>query len=321
MGKGACADEARGRGWARQRAREGGAALIAAIWWSLVIAMIAIAVARETRTALTISLNEVGAAKARAAAEAGVDAMVLALAAEARGLRAPVGAARPSWARAKAAPDRPLLGASAPVGVDGRPYAWALEEFVVTVRAEAEIGKYDLNTGDPALAPLVLAAAGVASDETTLAPILALRRRGLDGRRISWRLDAKGATSIDDVVTKAGLDDREYARIAPFITVASRRIEPAPALAPEALFDALPLSDDARSLALAARREARAPWPANAPLTFTIRARAEAADGGAATAGALVEISPSGGTAIRYLRRDRVTADLAGINQPAPVRY
>ncbi|MCG8443910.1 MAG: hypothetical protein MI723_19075, partial [Caulobacterales bacterium] len=175
--------------------RDRGIALIAAVWWTLIVSMLALGVARETRTVVKIAANEVIAAETRAAAEAGITALTLALAAEARGRAAPLS----SPARSRAHP--PLAG-DVPLALDGRPYSWAFQGAELTLSARAERGKYDLNTGDPALLRPLLAAADIADPERVAADILAERRRGRDGRSISWRLGDQG---FDGVGELAGL--------------------------------------------------------------------------------------------------------------------
>ena len=273
-----------------------GVALLAAVWWTLIIAMLAVAASRETRTLAVIAANERLAAQNRAAADAGIAAAALALAAEARGLPVRVPAASPALADGSA----PVLGrAGAAIPIDGRPLRWSHGEAAVTLTIMAERGRYDLNAGDPALLPAVLAAAGVRDRDAAAAQILARRQRGRDGRSIPWRIGDPGFAGPGELGGLPALSRAEIARLTPLVTTVSRRAAPDPALAPEALYRALPLDPDTRRRLDAVRAGPPGPPVLAGPEAFTITAVAVQPGGGRVEVSARLEVRPDGAPAVR----------------------
>ncbi len=309
--------------------RQRGVALIAAIWWTIIVAALAIGVSRASRTLLAVASNEVEAAQLRAAARAGVDAMALVLAAQSRGVRAPLDAPQGPTAGAQSN-DAQRLAAAGPVAVDGRPYAWRFDGVDVVIRVAAERGKYDLNAGDPALLPFVAAAAGAEDPNGVAAAILAQRRLGRDGASISWRLGAAGFAAVEDLAGLPGVTLALYERLAPLVTVYAPQSEPDFVAASPILAAALPMSEDARAL-LEAERAAvsldgppafAARGPTAPPAAFAISAEAARPAGAAAAAAAIILIEPAAEPPIAVLRRyDRPFAASLAAGVSAENRY
>ncbi len=274
---------------------ERGVALFTAVWLTLAISVLAIGVARESRTAVAITANEIAAARAAQAAEAGLARLMLTVLAEAEGLPLPVDAEERAYARGAEPIGR------GPFPLDGRPVAWARADAVVILRAEAERGKYDLNAGRPALLARILAAAGAPEPARLAEAMLDRRRRDLS-LGVSWRLDDREIASLDDVARLPGVDRALRDRLAPLVTVWSDRVDPDPATAPAALYAVLPLSEAARTLAEEARAARRYETDGDAEM-YTLRVRARLADGTAAEASALVEIDPGGAPPLRIVAR------------------
>lgn len=288
----------------RRSAPERGVALLIAIWLTLAVSVLAMGAARETRTTVRIAANEVAAAQARAAAEAGIERMALALAAQSRGLAAaPPGQAAFGLSPSAAGAEAPVFDPRAPLRLDGALYRWRFGEATVLLSAQAERGKLDLNAGDDALLAPLLAAIGAPAPDRIAEEILAARGRDGRGGGVSWRLDPRPFESVADAAHLPSVSSELFARLAPLVTVASGRVEPDPGVAPDPLYRALPLSEDERRRIDARRALAPAAWTLAAPEVFTLRARAETQGGAAVEASALVEIDPESDRPIRVIAR------------------
>jgi len=276
---------------ARTISRDRGIALFAAIWVIAVISGLALAVTREGRVVTQIVLNERAAAETREAAKAGLVWLQAALAAQARGLS--------------------LTGATEAIPLDGAPRPWAFGAATVTLQAQLEIGKLDLTGADPAVLAAVLADLAPEAAAPLTAQIIARREAALQGR-ISWRLDDAPLQRTGDLAALAAGTPALTRRLSPYLTTATEARAPDPLWAPAALFRALPLSDEERRLAVAARAE-RPSWPGGAR-TLTITATARAARAAPVRAEALILVDPRARPAVRVIR----TEIAAGIAAAAP---
>ncbi len=280
--------------WLRLR-DDRGVALFTAVWLTLAISVLAIGVARESRTTVAITANELAAARATQAAEAGLARLALTVLAEASGLTLPVNAEERAFVEGV----EPL--GQAPLPLDGRPVAWAYGEARVILRAEAERGKYDLNAGRPSMMARVLAVAGAAEPERLAERMLARRKRDLR-RGVAWRLDDREITGLDILARLPGVDRGLLARLAPLVTVHSDLVDPDPSTAPAALYAALPLSEADRTLAEEARAARRNRTDGD-PEAYTLRARAWLPDGTAAEASVVMEIDPGYDRPLRVIAK------------------
>lgn len=220
--------------------RQHGAALLLALWVTVLLAALLVGVAAASRSHSQAALYGSEHARARLAAEAGLAQAVARL-------RAPNAASR--------------------CVPDGRPYTFAFDAARVTVRVVDVSGLLDLNAASPRLFDAVLRAEGVgAARAAAIAGALMAARapagdRGLAGADpvgagSMSRPDARGRfRAIDELARVPGMDVALFQRIAPDVTVYSGRNFPDTAYASAAVVAAMrgvPLAT-ARSL-VAARR-------------------------------------------------------------------
>ncbi len=285
--------------------RERGIALFAAVWLALIISVLALGTTRETRAVANIAANEVEAAKARLAAESGVTWMALVLAAEARGLGLPrdrASRARYGTPRRNGMPLAALpLNTVSGLRLDDRPYAWSIAGTSVYLSAQTEVGKYDLNRGDPALLMPLLIRAGAANPQAVATDIFLARARDGRTRGLSWRLDPREFERVSDLAKLGGISDTLYERLAPLVTTTSERAEPDPLTAPAMIFDILPLDEQERETFAAARAGTAPPWRPSEAEAVTITALTESGEGAAASVSALVLIDPNGARPVTLL--------------------
>ena len=287
--------------------RERGIALFAAVWLALIISVLALGTTRETRAVANIAANEVEAAKARLAAESGVAWMALALAAEARGLSLPrdgaslrYGSVPQNGVPVTAVP----LNATSSLRLDDRPYAWAVGETRVYISAQAEAGRYDLNTGDPALLVPLILRAGATNPQAVATDILVARARDGRTRGLSWRLAPQEFERVSDLAKLGSISSPLYQRLAPLVTTTSERTDPDPLTAPDEIFRSLPLDERERETIAAARVGTAPPWRPQDSEAVTITARAEGGEGAVASVSALVLIDPNGTRPVSLLSWD-----------------
>lgn len=282
---------------ARAPARDRGIALFTAIWVGMAVSVVALGVARETRTSATIAHNEARAAEAAAAAEAGLVRLALALAAEA-------GGAGVALARDEApGPGVVPLDGQAPIGLDGRGYALAIDGAEVRLSARAMAGRLDLNAADPALLAAAFDALEGARGRAIASAVLAHRAAEAEGR-LSWRLDDRPFDTVADLVTLGIATPAEHLRLAPLLTVEGETRAPVLAWAPEALLDALPIEAETRAQALRARDADPPPGAAwSGRLVLELTAEARLGDGTLARRGSVVAVEPGARPAISVVRR------------------
>lgn len=276
--------------------RDHGIALFAAVWIVLVITILAIGVTRETRTTARIAGNEIAQAKARATAQAGLTWLAAALVAQARGTPLP----QPPQEGRPGGPPRADTRRGIPL--DGRPVLWRFNGTDVHLTVEAETGKLDLNRTDSTTLRSVLA--GIApGDVDRIATWIETKRR-LDGRTtgVSWRIEDRGINRISDLAGELG--EETYRALAPFLTVHGTQA-PEPALATEGLFALLPLTEETRGRAEAARRGAPIDiqWPRR-HATLSLSAEAIHRDGTRAMVRRLVRIMPGSDQPVLVLAVD-----------------
>ena len=198
--------------------RQRGIALVAVLWALVLLAVIAASVTRDSRTQARIARNAIDAAAAEALADAGLHRAI-----EALGRRGG---------------DR--------MRVDGTIYSWRFGGGEVRIAVEDEGGKIDLNHADEALIAALLAAAGAGPGRATeLAAAIAdfrdaddlVRPGGAedeDYRRAGRAAGPKDApfAAVEELLDVLGMTPELYGRIAPAVTVHSRRRLPMRELAP-----------------------------------------------------------------------------------------
>ncbi|WNL44450.1 type II secretion system protein GspK [Dyella sp. BiH032] len=160
---------------------------------------------------------------------------------------------------------------------DARPYTLRFEGHDIDIRVQDELGKVDLNTAEPQLLQRLFLAAGV--DEAAAAKLAANIQEARDARAKFFR--EEGARRYAEAGLEAGPRYREfdmpeqlqtvlgvtpalYRKLAPAITVWSRRPQPVAALAPPLVLASLPDMDMARAQRYVAQRamlSSRSPPP------------------------------------------------------------
>lgn len=209
------------------RRHEHGFALLLVIWVLAILAVLAAGFAASTRSQTRLARNLLGAARARALAEAGIS--------------------RATASLLQADPRARWRG-------DGTVYPLSLDGGTLRIRIEDEDGKIDLNEGSPEL--LGVLCAELAIEDATCS---ALVEGVLDRRRAAAPAEPPGVTglrfgapaptptqqdaaftSVDELRQVPGLDAESFARLSPFLTVyaASERVDTA--VAPREVLLAIP---------------------------------------------------------------------------------
>ncbi len=275
--------------------RDRGAAILIAVATAGLMATIALGVSRESRTAVLVAANERRAAEARAAAEAGVARGALALARAASGLSVRLMQdERPATGAATA------LGFGGPPIPDGRPYTLVWGEARITLSIQDEAGKLDVNLAEPALLAALMDRLGLDNGAEVAAAMAAARAAGGAGR-LSMRLTDRAFPSLSAFAGEVGLSGPAFARLRPYLSVASGGRSGDVLLAPEALYEVMPLDRATRTALAADRTDGRTDWRAVAR-RVTITAEAQLDDGTRGTASALYSVEPRRTPPLRRLR-------------------
>lgn len=150
---------------------------------------------------------------------------------------------------------------------DGRPYVLHIDRHQVDIRVQDELGKLDINTADaPSLQRLLMAAGEDEASASQLAANIAEARDG--GARYFREEGAKRYADAglsdgpryrafdlpEQLQTVLGMTPALYRKLAPSITVWSRRPQPVLALAPPLVLASQPGMDMARAERYAALR-------------------------------------------------------------------
>ena len=195
---------------------------------------------------------------------------------------------------------------------DGRRYTLRIERREVDIRIQDELGKLDINAADPRQLQRLFVAAG--EDEAAATQLAANIQEARDtgaklfreesSRRYAQAGQAAGPRyrefdTPEQLQTVPGMTPALYRKLAPAVTVWSRRAQPVPALAPPLVLASLPDMDLARAeryVAMRALQSTNAPPPPlpNGQPAGTWRGSlvrtivASAADGQGATASVIV---------------------------------
>lgn len=175
---------------------QGGAALLLALWATVLLAALLVALAAASRSHSQAALYGAEHVRAELAAEAGLARAVA-------GLRAPDATQR--WVP------------------DGRPYTFAFDGAQVTVRIVDVNGLVDLNAVGPQLLTRLLASTGAdAGDADRLAQAIVAAREDAAGH-FGARTQAGSWRGIEQLARIDGMTPARYAQLAPVVTVYSGR--------------------------------------------------------------------------------------------------
>ena len=228
------------------RRRQHGVALVLVMWASVILAVIAASFMLERRTETLAVRNSLSAARAEAAADAGVH----------RALHDLYRQNVPDvWKR------------------DGTPHEWAFDGIPVRVEIRDESAKIDINTAADALLRGLLVSVGLSDDEAAALLDAILDWRDADPLKringaeegdyaeagLAYRPANAPFQAIEDLQLVLGMRPDLYRRLAPSITVFSRLPGINPALASREVLLALPnVTPELVDQYIARREEARA---------------------------------------------------------------
>ncbi len=265
-----------------------GFALVAVLWTSTLLAIIAVSILSSTRTDLLLARNAVLTARSEALADAGVYRAILGL----------------------IEPD-PTKGWHA----DGRPHYLDLGKARIKVVIRPESGKFDLNSGQPGLFYLLLLDLGLFPEHARSLrdAVLAYRESGTEG------LTAHPFLMIEDLMRVPGMTRALFSRLRPMVTVHTRMRAIDPARAEGAIVDALSraLSGESLSGERLSTGAGEAPQSRvvrhserQAHGVYSIRSEARLADAAVFTREAVVELAADAPGAARFLRWQRSSSTL-----------
>jgi general secretion pathway protein K len=255
-------------------ARQNGMALVVVLWLIVLLSMMAAGHARGTHVDTQLASRQVSVAQARGYAEAGINHALLLL----------------------------LSDKGGDVPVDGRIFAVEIDETNVTLAVRSASGLVDLNAASPDTLDAALQAIGVVEAERSgiIDAILDWRDgddlRHLDGVEdqdyiaagLPWTSRDGSFAAVDELHYLPGIGQVEFERLAPLVTVHSKRSGVDLELAPPILVEAMtgkpvePASQDTAG-------SGRGPQSG----TFHIYATVEAGSGAVAAIEAVVTTSRS----------------------------
>ncbi|MFO1152192.1 MAG: type II secretion system protein GspK [Rhodospirillales bacterium] len=210
----------------RHRRQEAGFALVAVLWFLILLSALSASYSLTTRTNVALARNIVGASEAEAAADAGLQRALASLI---------------------TTQDRQ------PFRLDGTPYSWAFDTSEVRFVIEDEGGKIDINAAsEPLLAALFRVAGVVPKQADGLAAAIADFRDEDHDRRPTGAEDpdyardkaAQGAKdapfqAIEELMQVKGMTGILYRAIAPAVTIFSGAEQPEEKVAPPVVVAAL----------------------------------------------------------------------------------
>lgn len=243
-----------------------GVALVAVIWVTAVLAIIATSVATSSKTETDLSRNRVENARARALADAGVQRALLTLLAQHRSPANIEAGANPSGAfdfkKAR------LSGLQA-MRRDGTPYLWNFDSGDVKLSARLESGKISLNTNNEELLGNLLRSRGLAETDVSRLVDSLLDFRDPDSERRTYGRETadyaalglkhgaknRNFEALDELLLVPGMTRQLYRELRPALTVYSAAEGFNPSYAPVEAFMALPGLERQTAEALVAQRQ------------------------------------------------------------------
>jgi general secretion pathway protein K len=198
--------------------RERGAALVVVLWGVALIAAAIVGIGLITRSESLIARNALENARARHAAEAGVQLALHRLLSYPRGTHL----------------------------FDGTPERWQDGAIAVGLAIQDEEGKIDLNVAPFALILGVLRSAGASPPDALAIACAIVARRGYDDPRclegdVPPAVAPGLLVAIEEARRFAGVGDGLYRRLAPLVTVFSGSAAIDPRLAPRDVLRAVPI--------------------------------------------------------------------------------
>lgn len=224
-----------------------GIALVIVLWMLVLLSIIATGFVTGTRTEIQLAQNLGSAARAEALADAGVNKAIYELS-RAHLVREP-------WSG------------------NGAAHPWAFQGENIAITITDESGKIDINVAPEALLSVLFRAAGAPDDGSAALVDAVMDWRDADnlkrlhGAELDDYVAAGRAvrpanapfSSTDELRLVIGVTETLYRRLAPWITIHSKRAGIDPALAPRAILEAFPgATPEAVEAYLAARDSARA---------------------------------------------------------------
>jgi general secretion pathway protein K len=257
----------------RARVHERGAALVIVLWGIALMATAVIAIGLTSRSETLIGRNAIENARAREAAEAGIQLALHRLLSYPRATRL----------------------------FDGSPSIWKDGGTTVELAIQDEEGKIDLNAAAYPLIAGVLASAGLSLDDARRNACQIVARRGLvDPQCLEDDASLPAAepgmlAAVEELRRLTDLSDARYGRLAPLVTVFSGSAAVDPRVAPRDVLLAVPILSPGFVDSYVARRTLQQSGTAMGGLgelndrryfaittgrTFSISARATTAGGG-----------------------------------------
>ena len=297
--------------------RQRGVALVLVMWASVILAVIAASFMLERRTEVMVVRNSVSAARAEAAADAGVH----------RALHDLYRQNVPDvWKR------------------DGTPHEWTFDDIPVRIEIRDESAKIDINTASDVLLRGLLVSAGLRDDEAVALLDAILDWRDADIlKRVNGAEEADYAAAgltykpanapfqaIEELQLVLGMRPDLYRRLAPSLTVFSRLPGINPTIASREVLLALPnVTPELVDEYIARREEARAQGAAipafpqagalasAAAMVATVRSEARLDDGTVFAREAVALLRPVPRRPVTFVAWRESTAGPAGENPAA----
>ncbi|WP_282610526.1 general secretion pathway protein GspK [Pelagibius sp. Alg239-R121] len=288
-----------------------GVALVAVIWVTAVLAVIATSVATSSRTETSLSRNRVANAQARALADAGVHRAILSMLSS-------YGRDRSPATTPPTVPQDGRLGPQAMRG-DGTVYSWPFGGGVVSISVRLESGKINLNGNNEELFQGLLASAGLPPSDVSRLSDSIIDFRDPDSERRAYGRETPGYAALglkygaknrnfdvlDELLLVPGVTRELYRKIKPAVTVYSAALGFNPSYAPAEAFMALPGMNRQQVQDIITRRQSMSAetfrqtlpnstfYSNNSAPVMTIIAQANTADGASFTREAVVALTPN----------------------------
>lgn len=292
-----------------------GVALVAVIWVTSVLAIIATSVATSSKTETNLSRNRVENARARALADAGVQRALLTLLAQ-QGSRA--GIDNVLVAALPVGPQEVQLSGLQAIRRDGTAYLWSFDGSSLRILVRLESGKINLNAGNEELLGGLLRSAGLSPTDVRGLTDSILDFRDPDSERRAYGRETPGYAALglkygaknrnfealDELLLIPGITRSLYQNLRSALTVYSGAQGFNPSYAPIEAFLALPGVNSQEAIALIQRRQSmleedfRRSLPEssyysnNVAPVMTIIAEATTPDGARFTREAIVALTP-----------------------------
>jgi general secretion pathway protein K len=244
-----------------------GVALVAVIWVTGMLALIATSVATSSRTETSLTWNRLENAKARALADAGVHRAILTLLSQ----QIPNRSSGPGAELANS-PDSQTQNAGGPSNMrpDGTLYSWRFEDGTIRLSARQESGKINLNDDNAELLEGLLRSVDLSPQEIAGLVDSVLDFRDPDSEPRAYGREAPDYAALglgygpknrnfetdDELLLVPGMTQAIYRKIRAAVTVYSSARGFNPLYAPLEAFVALPDMDRHQAAAILSRRQA-----------------------------------------------------------------